>query len=98
MTLSADHAAKAALWTPEHSAIASAEGWNLFDYDGTGCLQLQKEDDFDRFHDDTHALVFARMRAGAGCETSRLALALDSYFEQMIYPPKEAVDQNPLSL
>lgn len=75
-------------WTTEHSKRAVSQGWNMFDYDQTGALQIQRLDEADVFTSDDEALSYAKGRAERGDETAKLALELDAYFGPIIYPPK----------
>jgi hypothetical protein len=51
-------------WTAADSATATAEGWDLFDYDGTGLRQIQRDDGADLFESDDAAISHVISRAG----------------------------------
>lgn len=38
-------------------------GWALFDFDGTGLQQIQRDDEADIFHSDSEALAYVAKRA-----------------------------------
>jgi hypothetical protein len=73
-------------WTDAHSAEAEKQGWNLFDYDNRGLLQIQRSDEAEIFNTDQEAVDFITAEAGNGNETAKLALELDAFFEPIIYP------------
>lgn len=56
-------------------ADTGAEGWALFDFDGTGLMQIQRVDEDDVFPDDAAALRFVSFRAQAGSPAHAAALA-----------------------
>lgn len=85
ITLSDEDKAQAKRWTPEHALKAGAQGWDMFDYDQTGALQIQSIDDSDKFANDDEALAHIAQRARKGDELCQLAMELDRYFEPIIY-------------
>ena len=85
VTLTEDDKIQSERWTPEHSSKARAEGWDMFDYDSSGALQLQSLDESDKFPNDDEALEHVRHRASKGDELCQLAMELDRYFEPIIY-------------
>jgi hypothetical protein len=72
-------------WTAKHQAVALSQGWDLFDYDGLGFLQLQKVDGARVFLSDAGAYAHVEAEAAKGCKTAALALELDTYFSGLIY-------------
>jgi hypothetical protein len=89
----AETAAQFARWTKEHSLAAEREGWNMFDYDGMGLLQLECYSELGVFDGDDEALEHVRNRAEAGDGTARLALELEAYFQPIIERVREAVTE-----
>jgi hypothetical protein len=77
-------------WTDADSAKAEVQGWNLFDYDNRGLLQIQRVDEAEAFNTDQEALDFIKDRASQDDETAKLALELDAFFEPIIYPEQAA--------
>jgi len=76
-------------WTSDHETIARSQGWNMFDYNCMGLLQLQKCDDLGIFENDQEAIDFVTNRAAEGDETAILGLELDKFFEPIIYPKND---------
>jgi len=81
-----------ARWTNEHSIAASAEGWNMFDYNSMGLLEIERCDESDVFSTDQEAIDFIRLRASAGDPKAVLALELDHYFQPIIDRVRAAND------
>ncbi len=73
-------------WTRAHQDEACKAGWGLFDYDGSGLLQLQKLDEADNFECDEDAINHVKTLAAQGNETARLAIELHNFFDPLIYP------------
>ncbi len=84
--MSADHKDQLARWTRAHEAKAELEGWNMFDYDCRGLLQIQRVDEAEVFTGDQAAIEHVKTRAGHGDDIARLALELHEYFDPIIYP------------
>jgi len=61
-------------WTRQDAARAQRQGWDAFDYDGTGLIEINKLDESDRFADDDAALRFVIVQASKGNITARIAL------------------------
>ncbi|CAO3459647.1 hypothetical protein [Azospirillum argentinense] len=74
-------------WSAEDSREARAEGWDLFDCDGSGNgrTQLHKADDADIFANDPAAWAFVLAHATRGSRLHAQALAL-----LLKHNPKEA--------
>jgi hypothetical protein len=77
-------------WTAAHRAEAEKQGWNLFDYDSRGLLQIQRSDEAEIFNTDQEAVDFIKGLASNGDVTALLALELDAFFEPIIYPDQAA--------
>lgn len=73
-------------WTSEHSKIAQEQGWDMFNYDRRGLLQMQRCDESNIFRNDREALAHVRWLAEAGHPTGILALELEAFFDPIIYP------------
>lgn len=84
------------LWTPEDSAKAVPQGWDMFTAahtDGTPeVLEIEKDDDFPTFKDDTDALRWVFQRAMAGDPLAQKAVYLHNT------PTTFDVDPGPLEL
>jgi len=78
-------------WTSEHSRLAVSQGWDMFDYDCSGMLQLQRSDEEGVFATDQEAIDFVKQQAERGDETAKLALELDAFFEPLIYQERQEV-------
>jgi len=76
-------------WTSEHSRQAVSQGYDMFDYDCSGMLQLQRSDEEGVFATDDEAISFVKGLAERGDETAKLALELDAYFEPLIYQERQ---------
>ena len=63
-------------WTKRDTTRSYSQGWGVFDYDGTGLLEICKLDEADDFGDDDGALRHVIERASLGQVTARKALAL----------------------
>jgi hypothetical protein len=50
------------------------EGWALFDWDGTGLMQIQRIDQDGAFASDDEAIAFVRQQAEAGSASHATAL------------------------
>ena len=61
-------------WTRRDAARAQRQGWDVFDYDGTGLLEINKLDESDRFDDDDAALRHVIEQASRGSIIARIAL------------------------
>jgi len=61
-------------WTRRDAARAQRQGWDVFDYDGTGLLEICKLDESDRFKTDGEALRFVIEQASRGSITAKIAL------------------------
>lgn len=85
MTKGSELAEKFNSWTKEHRAKAQSEGWDLFNYDGRGLLQIQRIDELEVFESDGAAVDFVSKKADEGDKTAQLALELDHFFEPFIY-------------
>jgi len=77
------------LWTGEHSRQAVSQGWDMFDYDCSGMLQLQRSDEEGVFASDDEAIAFVKVLAERGDETAKLAIELDAFFEPLIYQERQ---------
>lgn len=73
-------------WTETHAKAAQKQGWDMFDYDCRGLLQIQKSDEAEIFASDAEAAEFVGVQAESGDETARLAIELNSFFDRHIYP------------
>lgn len=73
-------------WTDEHRAIAQSQGWDMFDYDGMGLLQIQRCDEAEIFGSDQEVIDLLQSKASSGDATATLALEIDKFFEPIIYP------------
>jgi hypothetical protein len=73
-------------WTEDHRAIAQAEGWDMFDYDCRGLLQIQRCDEAEVFGSDQEVIDLLETKASSGDATAILALEIDKFFEPIIYP------------
>ncbi|ABO60221.1 hypothetical protein Bcep1808_7344 (plasmid) [Burkholderia vietnamiensis G4] len=63
-------------WTSEDCAIADVQGWNIFDVDGTGYLEIQKDDEAQVFESDDDAVAYVRERAQGGCPVALKAMKI----------------------
>ena len=63
-------------WTIRDMREAQAQGYDVFDYDLTGLLEINKLDESDKFKDDDDAVHHVIEQASRGCTTARRALAL----------------------
>lgn len=72
-------------WTKKHRRVAKRQGWDMFDYDGNGYLQLQRIDERAVFRSDNEAIAFVERKKAEGCPTAALALELDAFFVTHIY-------------
>lgn len=71
-------------WARADSAAATAEGWDVFDVDSSGRLEIERIDDprdsednalEPRFSSDTEALIYIESRAAEGSSLHLRALA-----------------------
>jgi hypothetical protein len=69
------------MWTDANSQAASAEGWDVFDVDGTGYFEIQKVDEVELFDSDEEAINFVRMQAAASASAFyRAALTIHDWY------------------
>lgn len=80
----AETAAQLARWTPAHSLAAVRHGWDMFDYNSMGLLEIERCDETGKFKTDQGAIDFVKLRAKDGDPTAILALELDDYFQPII--------------
>ncbi|NTF23589.1 hypothetical protein G6L37_35030 [Agrobacterium rubi] len=73
-------------WTGEHAQAAQKQGWDMFDYDCRGLLQIQRCDMDEAFATDADAVEFVGIQAADGNPTAMLAVELNSFFDRHIYP------------
>lgn len=71
-------------WTRRDSAHASAEGWDLFDVDGTGLLEIERVDEHERFTWDDEAVDYVRRRAMGRRPLHRKALRIHRHFQRAV--------------
>lgn len=81
------------LWTSDMAESVQPQGWDLFDYDNRGMLQIQKDDEMEIFATDSDAIEFVKGRAAEGDETAKLALSLHNFFDPIIYPEAPTVEE-----
>jgi hypothetical protein len=71
-------------WTENHSKAARPRGWDLFNWDNTGLLEIQRLDEANKFACDEDAVMRVKLEAENGSEIASLALELDAYFQPLI--------------
>ena len=68
-------------WTDAHSVAATNEGWDIFDVNGSGYLEIQRVDELDVFDSDEEAVRFVRHNANAGSDERYLiALTIHEWY------------------
>ena len=79
-------------WTNEDSTLASAEGWDVFDSEGSanGPWQIQKRDETSTFNQDTDAWRYVWQRAERGSLLHQRAL---EYIKEHNPPEYDAIRQ-----
>jgi hypothetical protein len=68
-------------WPAHYSLIATREGWDIFDLDGAGYFEIQKDDCREKFWSDGAALSFVRKKAAAGSDLHRTALRIHQWYQ-----------------
>lgn len=63
-------------WTPADCAAACDEGWCVFNVDGGGPLEIERDDEAEVFESDDEAIAHVRRRAKAGSELHQKAITL----------------------
>lgn len=65
-------------WLGVYEEYALAEGWNLWDHDGTGLMEIKfwGEDPNNRFKSDEAAVAFVRQRAAEGSPRHQIAVVM----------------------
>lgn len=53
----------------------AAEGWDLFDYNGSGLMEIERDDEANIFADDASAVAYVETRAAEGSQRHIDALA-----------------------
>ncbi|HEP6430584.1 TPA: hypothetical protein VDB83_004907 [Burkholderia cenocepacia] len=71
-------------WTSEDCAIADKQGWNLFDVDGSGYLEIQRDDEAQVFESDDDALAYVREQAQGGCPVALKAMGIAKLHAQSV--------------
>lgn len=72
-------------WKHTDANIAQSQGWDMFDYDCRGLLQIQRCDEAEAFESDAEAIAFVKTRADSGSTTAALAIELHEFFDPLIY-------------
>lgn len=73
-------------WTAEDCWRACDEGWCLFDCDGRGVREIQRDDEAGIFADDAEAIGHVMRRAREGSWLHRRALRIDRQAHPNSYP------------
>jgi hypothetical protein len=68
-------------WPDRYSRLATREGWDIFDVDGAGYFEIQKDDCLEKFWSDDEAIDFVRAKAAAGSAVHRTALTIHEWYE-----------------
>jgi hypothetical protein len=63
-------------WTADDCKVADGQGWNLFNIDGLGRGEIQRDDDTAQFVSDEDAISFVRRRAAEGDAVAAKALTI----------------------
>ncbi|MBK5051706.1 hypothetical protein IQ289_25325 [Burkholderia sp. R-70006] len=64
------------VWTAGDCQAADRDGWNLFDVDGSGYHEIQRDDEANRFASDAEAIEFVQQQAKAGDAVAVKALKI----------------------
>ncbi|MFD1043197.1 hypothetical protein [Pseudoxanthomonas kaohsiungensis] len=81
-------------WTDADTDTAAAEGWNLFSTDNTAPkqLEIQREDDLEKFATDVEALTHVYTKAMGGSALHLKALQLSLQTSPAYIPPKVGIN------
>jgi hypothetical protein len=63
-------------WTKKDSKAAVAEGWEIFDIDSTGVLEIERDDESGKFKNDNAARAFVAKKAAKGSPLHLKALCV----------------------
>lgn len=65
------------------------EGWDLFDIDSTGILEIQRDDEAGIFESDEDAVSYVRAKAWAGSKRHQWSLRAHDTFERQAQEYRE---------